>query len=89
MRKRVYYALAVAILIGMAGLVGAQITGTKPATEGVSVAEKEAPPMTVEERIMNLTKNQEKILAELKVIRENQAQILEQGKKIFTRMKKK
>jgi len=89
MPKKVYSIVALALLIGLAGLVGAQITGTKPAPGSV-ITEKEKPkPLTLEQRVIIVTKNQDKILAELKVIKKNQAQILEQTNKIFARMKRK
>lgn len=89
MPKKLYYIAAVAVLIGMAGLVGAQVAGTKPTTEGVVAAKEKPKEITVEQRIMKLEKNQEKILAELKVIKENQAEILDQTRKIFNRMRRK
>jgi len=89
MSKKVFYIVAVAILIGTVGLLGAQVAGTKSATKTVLTGKEKAKPLTVEQRILTLTKNQEKILAELKVIKENQAQILQQTEKIFTRMKRK
>ncbi|NQT83692.1 hypothetical protein HQ563_11745 [bacterium] len=89
MSKKLYYIVAMAILIGMAGFVGAQVSGTKPAAGRVLAAKEKAKKLTVEERIINLTKNQEKILAELKAIKENQTQILAQTQKIFLRMKRK
>lgn len=87
MSKKLCYLAAVVALIAVVGLVGAQVSGTKPAASAV-VAKEKSQPKTVEERITSLEKNQEKILAELKVIRENQEKILEDTKKIFTRMKK-
>ena len=89
MSRKVYYIVAVAILIGAAGLVGAQVSGTKPATGAVVTAKEKTKQVTVEQRIATLTKNQEKILAELKVVKANQAQILELSNKIFARMKRK
>ncbi len=89
MSRRVYYIVAMAILIGIAGLVGAQVTGTKPASGVVTAVKEKSKPLTIEQRIVNLTKNQEKILADLKVVQENQKQILAETKKIFVRMKKK
>lgn len=89
MSRRVYYIVAMAILIGIAGLVGAQVTGTKPASGVVTPVKEKSKPVTIEQRIVNLTKNQEKILADLKVVQENQKQILAETKKIFVRMKKK
>ncbi len=89
MSRKVYYTIAVAILIGVAGLVGAQVSGTKPASSAV-VTEKEKPEaLTLEERVINLGKTQEKILAELKVIKENQAKIMELDNKIYTRMSRR
>ena len=89
MSRKVYYIAAAAVLIAIAGLVGAQVSGTKPAAGRVVAVQEKKKPLTVEERIINLTKNQEKILAELKVIKENQSQILDQTKKIFVRMKRR
>jgi hypothetical protein len=89
MSRKVFYIVAVAILIGTAGLVGGQIGGTKSATGTVPAVKEKAKPITIEQRILILTKNQEEILAELKVVKKNQAQILEQTEKIFTRMKRK
>jgi hypothetical protein len=89
MSKRVYSVVAVAVLVCVAGLVAAQVAGSKPA-ESAAVAAKEKPkPLTVEQRIVNLEKNQEKILGELKEIKQNQEEILELSKKIFTGMKRK
>jgi len=89
MSKKLYYVVALVILIGVAGLVGAQVSGTKPAGSTVVTVKEEAKKITVEERITDLAKNQEKILAELKAIKENQVEILAQTKKIFARMKKR
>jgi len=89
MSRKVYYIVAMAILIGIAGLVGAQVAGTKPASGAVTAVKEKSKPVTMEQRITNLTKNQEKILVDLKVIQENQKKILADTKKIFIRMKKK
>jgi Flp pilus assembly protein CpaB len=89
MPKKVYCIVALALLIGLAGWVAAQVAGTKPATESVSTEKEKAQALTLEERIIVLTKNQEKILAELKVIKENQTEILAITNKIFTRMRRK
>ncbi len=89
MSKRIYLIVTVLILIGAVGLVGAQITGTKPAGAAVSTEKKEVKKPTLEERVETLAKNQEKILAELKEIKQNQDEILEQTQLIFTNMKRK
>ncbi len=88
MSKKLCYVAAVVALIAVVGLVGAQVGGTKPAASAV-VAKEKSRPKTMEERMTNLEKNQEKILAELKVIRENQVEILEDTQQIFLRMKKR
>jgi hypothetical protein len=94
MSKKTYYAALVAVMIAIAGIVGAQVSGTKPAAGAVATKEKPKPP-TLEQRMDKLEKNQKQILAELKEIKENQAtilenqaKILEDTKKIFLRMKK-
>jgi ABC-type uncharacterized transport system permease subunit len=96
MSKKTYCIIAVLILIGVVGLVSGQMSGTKPAETAVVPVKEETQPLTIEERILilsekqeELAKNQERILAELKEIKENQVLILDQTKKIFTRMKKK
>jgi len=89
MSKKVYIIVTILIFIGVVGLVGAQISGTKPAGAAVSTVKKEAKKPTVEERIEALNKNQQKILAELKEIKQNQDEILQQTKKIFVNMKRK
>jgi prefoldin subunit 5 len=89
MPKRIYIIVAVLILIGMVGFVGAQITGTKPAGAAVSAEKKEVKKPTLEERVETLAKNQQKILAELKEIKQNQEEILQQTNKIFANMKRK
>ena len=89
MSRKVYCIVAVLVLIGIAGLVGAQVSGTKPAGSAVVVEKEKAKTLTVEQRIMNLEKNQQKILAELKEVKENQKEILDWCKKIFTNMARK
>jgi len=89
MRKKLYYVAAIAVLVCLAGLVGAQITGTKPAPGGVVAPKEKTEQVTIEQRLISLEKNQEKILAELKAIKENQVEILDQTRKIFNRMRRK
>ena len=96
MSKKTYCIMTVLILIGVVGLVSGQMSGTKPAGTAVVPVKEQVKPLTTEERIIliekkqdELAKNQVKILAELKVIQENQVLILDQTKKIFTRMKRK
>ncbi len=89
MPKKLYYIVTLLILVGMVGLVGAQITGTKSADTAVTAAKEKGKTVTIEERIAEIEKNQKKILAELKEIKESQAKILEETKKIYTNMKRK
>jgi cell fate (sporulation/competence/biofilm development) regulator YlbF (YheA/YmcA/DUF963 family) len=89
MSKRIYLIVAVVILIGVVGFVGAQITGTKPAEEAVSTVKEEAKKPTLEEKVETLARNQQKILAELKEIKQKQDEILKITDKIFANMKRK
>ena len=86
MSKKVYYLILLVAFVGVIGLVGAQMTGTKPTT-GAVVSEKETPKEVIlEQRVIELAKNQDKILSELAEIKKTQTQILQMTEKIFTRM---
>lgn len=89
MSKKVYVIAAILVLLGLVSLVGAQMAGTKDEGGAVVTEKKEAKPTPVEEKIEVLRKNQEKILLELKEIKQNQQEILQQTEKIFTNMKRK
>lgn len=89
MSKKVYVIAAILVLLGVVSLVGAQISGTKDEAGAVVTEKKETKPTPVEEKIEILRKNQEKILLELKEIKQNQQEILQQTEKIFANMKRK
>lgn len=84
MSRKVYWVAVLAVFIAVAGLVAAQMVGTKPAAGAVVKAK--AKPVTVEQRIIDLAKNQDKILTELKEIKQTEAQILKLCRIIFNRM---
>jgi len=89
MLRKLSYGIAVAAFIGIVGLLGAEVVGTKPARSAVVTPKAKVKPPTVEERIADLAKGHDKILAELKEIKETQLQILELCKKIFNQMERK
>ena len=89
MSKKVYVIAAILVLLGVVGFVGAQISGTKEEGAAVVTEKKETKPTPVEEKIEVLRKNQEKILLELKEIKQNQEEILKQTEKIFINMRRK
>jgi len=89
MSRKVYVIAAIMVLLGVVGFVGAQIGGTKDETGAVVTEKKETKPIPVEERIEVLRKNQEKILLELKEIKQTQEEILKQTQKIFVNMARK
>ncbi len=82
MLRKLSYALAVAAFIGMVGLVGAQVTGTKSAPSAVVSPTAKVKPPTMEERVTELAKGHDKILADLKNVKANQAKILAELKDI-------
>lgn len=84
MLRKLSYALTVAVFIGMVGLVGAQVTGTKSAPSAVVSPTTKAKPPTMEERVAELAKGHDKILAELKELKANQNKILAELKDIKT-----
>lgn len=89
MSKKVYVIAAILVLLGLVSFVGAQMAGTKDEGGAVVTEKKEAKATPVEEKIEVLRKNQEKILLELKEIKQNQQEILQQTEKIFANMKRK
>jgi len=101
MSKRIYAVVMILILISMVGfIIGAEVGETKPtgAVAGAVKTEAKKPTLgekteakkpTLEEKTEALRRNQERMLAELKEIKQNQEEILQQTRKIFIYMKRR